>query len=213
MDKTKIAIEVFDGCADLYEEKFMDVSAYHETFNLFCEAVEPLNASIFEMACGPGNITKYLLSERPDFNILATDLSSNMLELAKANNPTAEFQLMDCRAVKEAERTFDAVMCGFCLPYISKEDTIQLIADVADVLNPNGVFYISTMENDYSKSGLVPPSSGVGPSVFIHYHEAEYLTKALEENGFAFLNLQRIDYTQADGSVIQDLVIVARKIS
>jgi 23S rRNA G2069 N7-methylase RlmK/C1962 C5-methylase RlmI len=43
-------------------------------------------------------------------------------------------------------------MCGFCLPYLSKEEAVKLIRDAAAILNPDGVFYISTMEDDYSKS-------------------------------------------------------------
>lgn len=35
-------------------------------------------------------------------------------------------------------------MCGFCLPYLSKEETEKLINDVSRLLNPEGVFYIST---------------------------------------------------------------------
>jgi len=40
-------------------------------------------AKVLELACGPGNITKCLLSKRPDLEILATDIAPNILELAK----------------------------------------------------------------------------------------------------------------------------------
>ncbi|MBK6527930.1 MAG: hypothetical protein IPG07_21680 [Crocinitomicaceae bacterium] len=63
MDKTKIAIEVFDKGAELYQEKFMDLKNYHASFDVFCESVKKENAEILELGCGPGNITKYLLSK------------------------------------------------------------------------------------------------------------------------------------------------------
>lgn len=55
------------------------------------------SAAIVEVACGPGNITKYLLNKRPGFKIGGIDLAPNMVELAKVNNPTASFQVMDSR--------------------------------------------------------------------------------------------------------------------
>src|ERR1700751_220505 len=99
MDKTNMAIAVFDKYAQQYQDKFMRLDAYHDSFDLFCRSIKKENAAVLELACGPGNITRYLLKQRPDLNILATDLSVNMLALAKKNNPTAAFKLMDCRDI------------------------------------------------------------------------------------------------------------------
>jgi trans-aconitate methyltransferase len=58
------------------------------------------DADILELACGPGNITQYIISKRSDFKILGTDLAPNMIELAKINNPSAQFQLLDSRDIR-----------------------------------------------------------------------------------------------------------------
>lgn len=209
MDKTKIAVEIFDNCAQQYQDKFMDLSLYHDSLDLFCACVEKEKAEILDMACGPGNITKYLLQKRPDFNILGIDLSPNMLRLARLNNPTAEFQIMDCQAVGKMNREFDAAVCGFGLPYLSREEAVQLIRDVAGRLRPGGAFYLSTMEDDYSKSGFKGPSSGGGAQMYIYYHQADYLTQALEDNGFEIVGLQRKAYPAQDGAT--DLLIIASR--
>lgn len=209
MDKTKMAIDIFDKRASEYQAKFMDVGLYHDTFDLFCTSITKENAEILELACGPGNITRYLLNKRPDFKILGIDLAPNMIELAKRNNPTASFQCMDCRDIRLLGKKYDAVMCGFCLPYLSKEESVQLISDVYNLLESNGLLYISTMEDDYAKSGL--ESSSSGDQMFIHYHEADYLTQALLENGFKIIDVQRIEYPKQDGSKTTDLVIIAGK--
>lgn len=204
MDKTKIAVGLFNKLASEYENKFMNVDLYADSLDLFCKRIPKQHAEILELACGPGNITKYLLTKRPDFKILGTDLAPNMIELAKKNNPQADFQLLDCREIISLNKKFDAIMCGFALPYLSKEDAVKLIGDAAQVLNPGGVIYISTMEDDYSKSGLKKGSTG--DEIFMHYHEAEYLTKALEENGFRIIELQRLKQDE-----VVDLVIIAAK--
>ncbi|PSL47928.1 methyltransferase family protein [Chitinophaga niastensis] len=209
MDKNKTAISIFNKCANEYQDKFMDIDLYNDTFDLFCNNIVKENAHILEIACGPGNITKYLLKKRPDFKILGIDLSPNMIGLAKINNPTAEFQLMDCRDIGKIDKKYDAIMCGFCLPYLSKEESVKLISDAAGLLKSNGVLYLSTMEDDYSKSGF--KRSAAGDQMYINYHQADYLTRALKENGFKIIDVQRKDYPSQDGTKTTDLLIIAGK--
>jgi predicted TPR repeat methyltransferase len=206
MDRNKTAVALFNKLAKEYESKFMDVSLYHASFDLFCNSISKQAPSILEIACGPGNITKYLLSKRPDFNITGIDLAPNMLKLAKANNPAAEFEMMDAKEISKIQKTFDGVLCGFCLPYLSKEEAIKLIADVSGLLHAGGLFYLSTMEDAYSKSAFKKGSSG--EEIFMHYHEAEYLTAALEENGFTILKLMRTEFMTQDG-MDTDLLILS----
>lgn len=209
MDKTKIAVDVFDKLANFYQAKFMDVSLYHDTFDVFCNNMKKQNADILELACGPGNITQYLLSKRPDFKLLGTDLAPNMIELAKINNPSAQFELLDSRDIKKINKTYDAMMCGFILPYLSKEDTIQLINDAAFILNSGGVIYISTMEDDYSKSGFKKGSTG--DEIYMHYHQEDYLREALIKAGFSIIDVQRKTYPAVDNSNVVDLILIAKK--
>lgn len=100
-------------------------------------------------------------------------------------------------------------MCGFCLPYISKEEALQLIADASAMLYPGGVLYISTMENDYSKSGYKTGSTG--EQLYMHFHEAGYLTAALQQHNFLISTVKRQNYPEKDGSTTTDLILIAVK--
>ncbi|TNE65206.1 MAG: class I SAM-dependent methyltransferase [Bacteroidetes bacterium] len=212
MDKTKKAVAVFEEYASVYQDKFMDQQVYADTFDLFCALVTTENPAVLELACGPGNITKYLLDKRPDLRILGTDLSPAMLELAQANNPSATFKQLDCRDAGTCSGPFDAVVFGFGLPYISREEAADLIRDVAGILTPGGIFYLSTMEGDYEKSGWEGPSSGEGPKAFIHYHEADYLTNTLQESGFSIQLLSRKPIPpELRRQAMADLILIARK--
>ncbi|MFI5150534.1 MAG: methyltransferase domain-containing protein [Bacteroidia bacterium] len=208
MDKTKLALHVFDSCAKGYQDKFMFQPQYYSSFDFFCNAVKMQQASLLELGCGPGNITRYLIEKRPDFKILGTDLAPNMVDLARVNNPAAEFKLMDCRDLLKLNKKWDAIVCGFCLPYLDKEEAIRLIQDISAALNPGGILYLSTMEDSYSKSGMKSSSDGAY-ECFIHYHEGIYLQQALEEAGFKILLMERVDYTDHLGVVTKDLLIVA----
>ena len=209
-DKTKIAVELFDRSAHDYAAREMDIPHYHATFDQFC-SVLPLDATVLELACGPGNITRYLLSIRPDLNILATDLAPTMLEIAKQHNPNIEVQKLDARDINSLDQTFNGLMVGFCLPYLSKEDALQLIADAAGKIRPGGVIYLSTMEGDYAQSDWKGPSSGGPDKIFMHYHEAEYLTTALKQHGFEWIEVIRQQDERQLSAVVIDLIILARR--
>ena len=208
MDQTIAAVGVFDKLADSYQDKFMDVSLYHNSFDLFCQNIPKENASIIELACGPGNITKYLLGKRLDFKILGTDLSPNMIRLAKINNPQAAFELLDFRKIKSLNQKFEAIMCGFGLPYLTKKEALAFIADSDQLLYEGGILYLSTMEDKNENSRFQKGSSG--DEVFMNYHQADYLIKALENNGFTIIHLERINYLHNEQDTT-DLIIIAKK--
>ena len=210
MDNNEFAASIFNKLAKEYQDKFMYVGLYGDTFDFFCDQIYVPNAQILEIACGPGNITQYLLKKRPDFDLLGIDLAPNMIALAQTNNPQAQFKLMDCRKISSIDQRFDGVMCGFCLPYLNKEETAQLITDVSKLLKPNGLLYLSTMEDDYSTSG--PRNASSGDEVYMHFYLADDLTPMLQENHLKVLSLARKDFPTTDGTKVIDLVMIAQKL-
>jgi SAM-dependent methyltransferase len=209
MENIKSALEIFDYHALEYQKKFMDVSLYGDTFDLFCEHIKIKNPSILELACGPGNITRYLLKKRPDFKLLGIDFSANMVALARMNNPTADFIVMDCRKTENIEQKFDGIICGFCLPYLTSDETLKLIDDASKLLHPGGVLYLSTIEDQYSKSGL--QTNSAGDQTMMYYYEADQLSHALTECGFRIITLMRKNYPSVNDKMVTDLIIIAEK--
>lgn len=151
MDKYLETFQTWNKVAKLYEDKFMDLDLYNETYETFCELLLKKNPSILEIGCGPGNITKYLLDKRPDFEILGTDISPNMIELVKTNCPNAMFEVIDSREIENIKNKFDAIVCGFCLPYLSELDVEKFIIDCENLLNENGKIYLSFVEGEKDK--------------------------------------------------------------
>lgn len=164
------AKDIFNTYALEYQDKYMDVGLYGDSFDYFCDQLK-IGADILDVACGPGNISRYLLNRRPDFRLLGIDLAPKMIELAQNNNPEAVFKVMDGRNIGQLEQKFDAILCGFCLPYLSGAESLKLIQDASNLLNEGGVFYISTMEGDYSTSGLQKNSKG--DMLYQYFYEAD----------------------------------------
>ncbi len=211
MDKYKETFETWDKVAKLYEDKFMDLDLYNDTYDKFCELISKTNPSILEIGCGPGNITKYLLNKRLDFKIEAIDTSPNMIVLAKINNPTASFKVMDCRAIESLTTQYDAIMSGFCLPYLSESDMIKWVKDCSDLLAKNGLLYLSFVEGESHQSHYQTGSTG--NRIYFNYHSLVNLNKAFQENNFETIALFHKNYKKNDGTNEIHSIILAQKTS
>lgn len=185
----------------------MGLDLYNDTYDAFCQRIPP-NSKVLEIGCGPGNITKYILDKRPDFELLAIDVASNMIDLAKKNNPKADFKVMDCREIDTISEKFDAIMCGFCLPYLSKEDCKKLIVDSSNLLNKDGQIYLSIAEGDYQKSGFQTGSTG--DKTYFYYYQEGFLVEELEKNGFEDIEIFRKTYTRGGREEVH-LIVIGRK--
>ena len=203
---------IFDKNAEAYQERYMDQELYRESLDLFCSQLSTPNAQILDAGCGPGNISRYLMEKRPDLQILGIDLSPNMLALARKNNPSGDFRKMDCRNIAQLNQEFDGIVAGFCLPYLSEEETKKFIEDAAAKLKSGGLIYLSTMEDDPERSGWKTSSSGKKPELYIRYYEATSLVKALEENQLKVLDVRRVKNPQEEEETCQDLLLIAKKI-
>ncbi len=209
MDRYKITFETWDKVANLYEDKFMDLALYNDSYDIFCRLVSKNNAAIFEIGCGPGNITKYLVSARPDFNIVAIDVSPNMINLAKINNPTVDCRIMDCRNIHTIIEKFDGIICGFCIPYLSAKDSATLIKESARLLNKDGILYFSTIKGHYNQSGFEAGSTG--DSSYVYYYNEDYFKKELDNNDFRLVNLLEKNFTKTDGTSQINQIFIAQK--
>lgn len=209
MDSLYSAADIFNKNALLYQSRFMDVSLYADCLDHFCKHL-PHTAKVLELACGPGNITRYLLNRRPDLKILATDIAPNMLELAKANNPGAEFRLLDCRDMSAITETYDGILCSFCLPYLSEEESTELMRSCAVILKPDGILYLSCMEEtEHCQSGI--KASSTGDKTYMYYHRAAFLENSLYDTGFQSIKLSRKITQAANEPDNIDLVFTALK--
>jgi 2-polyprenyl-3-methyl-5-hydroxy-6-metoxy-1,4-benzoquinol methylase len=209
MDRYKETFETWNKVAELYQDKFMNLDFYDDTYDTYCEQIVKVNPAILEIGCGPGNITKYLLNKRPDFKIEAIDISPKMIALAKTNNPQANFKVMDSREIDSLVTKFDAVICGFCLPYLSESDCSKLIKDCNNILADNGIIYLSFVEGDYKNSGYQTASSG--DRIYFYYHSLDHLNKELNVNNFESVKLFHKQYKKKDGAEEAHTIIIAKQ--
>ena len=101
--------EFWSQVANQYEEKFMNLNIYDDSYDLFCNNIKANFPSILEIGCGPANVSKYISNKIPDAHIFGIDYSGKMIELARKNVPNGKFEVMDCRDISKIENKFDAI--------------------------------------------------------------------------------------------------------
>jgi 2-polyprenyl-3-methyl-5-hydroxy-6-metoxy-1,4-benzoquinol methylase len=209
MDKHQETFETWNKIAQLYEEKFMDLDLYNHTYDQFCDAIKSDRASILDIGCGPGNITRYLLRKRPDLHIEGIDLAPNMIELARKNNPTASFSVSDVRNLHLRNKKTEGIICGFCLPFLSAPECKKLFSDSCKLLHENGVFYLSFVPGNPASSGFISGSSG--DRVFFNYHDPDTLMNELTETGFEITQTENIEFLKLNGATETHTILISRK--
>jgi hypothetical protein len=133
-----------------------------------------------------------------------------MIELAKANNPSANCHVMDSRNIDSITAKFDAVIIGFCIPYLSESDVTKLVEDCSNILEIGGILYLSFVEGDYSDSGFQTGSSG--DRAFFYYHNLEVLKTVLLKNNFIIHDLIYKPYMKRDGSEEVHTIVIGEYI-
>jgi len=212
MNKYQKTFSTWDKLAQIYQDKFMEFALYNDTYDTFLMSINNYSsAKVLEVGCGPGNISKYLLSKNPELQITAIDASKNMIDLAKMNNPTVQCIEMDARKINKLTDQYDAVICGFCMPYLSPSDCKNLFANCKNLLKNAGTLYLSFVEGDDSKSGYQVGSSG--DKMYFYYHPLDVLQETLKAHCFKTEHLIHKQYTKADNTVEIHTIIIASKIS
>ena len=209
MNHCAISVSVFHKLADTYRDKFMDLTLYDDSYREFCELLPQGRARVLDAACGPGNVSRYLMAHRPDLDLLGIDLAPRMVELAREAVPSAHFVVHDCRQMPDLQRRFDGIICAFGLPYLSPEEASAFIRAAGQALDPGGVLYLSTMLGKSEDSGF--ESCSTGDKVYVNYHGQEEVICWLQGCGVTILKQTRIPSPSAASKVTTDLVVIATK--
>ena len=131
-----------------------------------------------------------------------------MIELARKHLPEAKLIEMDVRELALLEGSYDAVVCGFVIPYLQPDEVESLIQDVHSKLNEGGFFYLSFVVGDPEKSGVI--TSGSGNQAYFGYQTMDAITRGLTNSNFKIIESSTIPYSK-EGRSEDHAVIFSRK--
>jgi 2-polyprenyl-3-methyl-5-hydroxy-6-metoxy-1,4-benzoquinol methylase len=135
----------WDRIAERYSKRpIADEAAYQKKLEVTRHYFRP-DSDVLEIACGTGSTA---IAHAPHVkHILATDISPNMIEIARskaeaAGISNAEFRVATIKDLDAADESYDAVMAHSILHLL--EDWECTIGKVYKMLNPGGAFISST---------------------------------------------------------------------
>ncbi|HXA46278.1 MAG TPA: methyltransferase domain-containing protein [Burkholderiaceae bacterium] len=208
MNNGDASASVFNKLAQQYRDKYMDLTIYDATYRKFCELLNKGHARVLDAACGPGNVSRFLMAQLPELDLLGIDLAPRMVELAQAEAPSAQFKMHDCRRLLDLGQRFDGIVCAFGLPYLSSSEVVEFVRSSREILDADGVLYLSFMEGKSEDSGFQTSSSG--DRMYINYHSEPQIRDALLSHGFTIAEWSRLSSPSNAPKPTTDVVVIAK---
>ena len=100
------------------------------------------NKKILELGCGYGENCSYFIEKGASF-VLGTDISMNMINIAKENNSheKIKYEVMAMEDISKLNIKFDLITSSLAVHYV--EDFEKLLRDTSNLLNEGGYFIFS----------------------------------------------------------------------
>ncbi|MBZ4395488.1 class I SAM-dependent methyltransferase [Myxococcus sp. MISCRS1] len=173
---------IYGEIASAYEALFPVLGRYEDRVERFLtDAVSP-GCRVLDVGCGPGLHTKGL---EPSVHVVGTDLSPQMLELARQARPSGEWYAHDYYQPFPAEwGRFQVALALGCLDFC--DDLRRVLRHIADMLAPGGRLLFTALERRPGHEGHEAPTREVrtaGPAVTLHLYSFEEASRAVTDAG------------------------------
>jgi len=159
------------------------------------------DASVLELACGTGIVTRRLFDRLgPRARLVATDLNESMLNYARAGfafDTSVEWKPADATDLPFVDQSFDAAVCQFGLMFFPDKE--KAVSEAYRVLRPGGAFLFNVWDaieqNDLPRTAheVIGKFFDDNPPDFYNvpfsFHDPETITHLLSAAGFRDIQL------------------------
>lgn len=209
--------DMYAGSAARHYDKYLG-PVFFEPYALeIASRINPGEVKIaLELACGTGRVTRQLRNRlAPGTKVIATDLSGDMLGLAKEllHDKDIEWKIADAQDLPFEDNSIDLVVCAF--GYMFVPDRIKAFSEALRVLKPGGKLLFTTWDSIEHNGasfinrriakkylGELPESTMLAVSMT----NEEEIRDWLQQAGFSKINIERVGKTAVAASV-KDLSI------
>lgn len=129
----------WDKAAEYYEDSWKDQLKPAQDKLMEMANLQP-GEKVLETACGTG-LVSFRIAEtvKPDGEVIATDISDGMIEIAKSEAEkkdirNIDFRRMDAEELELEDESFDAAVCALGLMYVP--DPVESLKEMNRVLKP-----------------------------------------------------------------------------
>tara|TARA_Y100000034_G_scaffold120563_1_gene163622 strand:+ start:545 stop:1291 length:747 start_codon:yes stop_codon:yes gene_type:complete len=143
--------------------------------------------SVLDITCGTG--AQVIFLDKKGYDVVASDLSEGMLDIAKKKYPKLEWHQGDIRNAKYGE--FDAVISIFnAIGHLSKKDFEKAILNIKDNLRKGGFYIFDIFNLDFMRNGgfidheFIDTAKEIDGKKFVRFNKNEFDSK----NGIMKMN-------------------------
>lgn len=109
--------------------------------------------SVFDLGCGPGNLTREIAERWPDARIVGIDSSAEMIERARSEHPDIEFERSEIETWTP-EHEADVIFSNATLHWLDHHG--RLFPRLFDFLRPGGVLAVQMPNNWAAPTHTIP---------------------------------------------------------
>jgi ubiquinone/menaquinone biosynthesis C-methylase UbiE len=140
----------------------------------------PAGTTVGDLGCGPGHVTGWLAAHGA--TAAGIDLSAGMIDVARREQPGAEFRVGDLLSLPAADGEFGAVVAFYSIIHLAPGELPAALAEMHRVVRPGGLallaFHIGTEVRHFSDW------LGQDVDVDFRFYEPDDVAALLEAAGF-----------------------------
>ncbi|WP_315861640.1 class I SAM-dependent methyltransferase [[Limnothrix rosea] IAM M-220] len=163
--------EVMDDPAEAIAYDAMDFSDVNQDFaNLVVQTYGGETAKVLDLGTGTARIPIFVAQQRPQWQIIATDLAPSMLAVGQKNIEAAnvtgqiQLQLADSKQLPFGDRTFDVIMSNSLIHHLP--DPLPCFQEMRRLLKPQGVIILRDLFRPTSVAKIDDIIAGVDDADF-----------------------------------------------
>ncbi|MEU7163917.1 methyltransferase domain-containing protein [Streptomyces morookaense] len=172
----------FDVLGKVYEDTYGQLPEQLAALDWLVARL-PEGARVMDIGSGTGRPTAGRLAAA-GHRVTGYDVSATMVELARAQVPTATFELADVRTLPDTPGQWDAVTAFFPLLQMPRADLDRTLGRIANWLAPGGFFVFATVPFDAEDEEI----SWMGQRVRCTSYPAEVYPRLLRAAGLTVVH-------------------------
>jgi SAM-dependent methyltransferase len=115
------------------------------------EKLIPCNARVMDVGCASGALIGYLSTLFPEFSYTGIDISEELIVMAKAKVPTAQFRVESVFSFSKSEvATFDLVLFFGIFGIFDEVEALGSLERLISITKPGGFIYAFSQFNEFN---------------------------------------------------------------
>ena len=158
--------------------------------------------TLLELGSGAGIDAKYFVDM--GFDVLATDLSSEMVKVCKSRGVNAK--VADLYMLEDLGQKFDAVYSMNVLLHVPRSDLSKVLKTISNILNPQGLFYYGVY-GGFDSEEEITDNSKMGLPRFFSFLADDTLSSIVKPY-FNVISFESIEFSSTrKGLKFQSLIL------